>query len=667
MACAQSAVDNVKTIIKSLLRILSSLFSKFSTVKFNLQQLLDSLAFLFKAPYIQRYAKKGLKMTEKIAFKAEVAKVLDIVIHSLYSNKEIFLRELISNGADACDKLRYTQLMHPELKGGAFRLTIVPDKKADTLTITDNGIGMNKQDLIDHLGTIARSGSAEFLKSLSGDKQKDMDIIGQFGVGFYASFMVADKVSVRTHKVGEDTGWLWESTGAGEYAISEDKEAPLGTSVTLHLKKEDQEFLDGFRLRHLVKQYSDFVNLPIFLKEGDKEEPINSGTALWMRPKSEITLTQYKDFYQTISHAFDTPWETLHFHAEGIIDYTALLFIPTEPPMNLFQPDKHGALSLYVNKVFISDDMPDLLPYWLRFVAGVIDTKDLPLNVSREMLQQTPVLVKIRQGLTTKILNALKKRTEKPEEYNTFWKNFGIVLKEGLYEPSANRDELAELCRFYSTNGLELTTLKDYTSRMKKEQKNIYYLTGSNLEALRSSPQLEGLTARGIEVLLLTDPIDEFWTNTYPEYQEHKFIPVQQAGAELEKIKPAEIKGKALEKDKADTLLQRIKSVLGETVKEVKLTERLTNSAVALTAGAGQMSLHLERLMRAHGQKTAFESARILEVNPRHPLIHKLAEMTGEDADNVIHLLYDQALLAEGEQLPDPAAFNRRLTTLMMK
>ena len=603
---------------------------------------------------------------EKIAFKAEVAKVLDIVIHSLYSNKEIFLRELISNGADACDKLRYATLMHPELKGGNFRLTIIPDKKAGTLTIMDNGIGMNKQDLIDHLGTIARSGSAEFLKSLSGDKQKDMDIIGQFGVGFYASFMVADKVTVRTHKVGENTGWLWESTGAGEFTITEDKEASLGTSVILHLKKEDQEFLDGFRLRHLVKQYSDFVNLPIFLKEGDKEEAINSGTALWMRSKSEISETQYKDFYQTISHAFDTPWETLHFHVEGVIDYTALLFIPTEPPMNLFQPDKKGNLSLYVNKVFISSEM-ELLPYWLRFVAGVIDTKDLPLNVSREMLQQTPVLTKIRQGLTTKILNALKKRSEKPEEYNTFWKSFGIVLKEGLYEPSASRDEVAALCRFYSTNGIELTTLKDYISRMKKEQKNIYYLTGSNLETLRSSPQLEGLTVRGIEVLLLTDPIDEFWTNTYPEFEGHKFIPVQQAGAELEKIKPTETKGDVLAKDKSETLLQRMKSVLGDAVKEVKLTDRLTDSAVALTAGAGQMSLHLERLMRAHGQKTAFESTRILEVNPRHPLIHKLADMTGENADNVIHLLYDQALLAEGEQLPDPAGFNKRLMALMMK
>ena len=557
--------------------------------------------------------------------------------------------------------------MHPELKGGAFRLTIVPDKKADTLTITDNGIGMNKQDLIDHLGTIARSGSAEFLKSLSGDKQKDIDIIGQFGVGFYASFMVADKVTVRTHKAGEDTGWLWESTGAGEFTIKEDKQAPLGTSVILHLKKEDAEFLDGFRLRHLVKQYSDFVNLPIFLKEGDKEEAVNSGTALWMRPKSEISETQYTDFYQTISHAFDTPWETLHFHAEGVIDYTALLFIPTEPPMTLFQPDKHGNVSLYVNKVFISDDVPELLPYWLRFVAGVIDTKDLPLNVSREMLQQTPVLTKIRQGLTTKILNALKKRAEKPEEYNTFWKSFGIVLKEGLYEPSANRDEVAELCRFYSTNGTELTTLKEYISRMKKEQKNIYYLTGANLETLRSSPQLEGLNARGIEVLLLTDPIDEFWTNTYPEFEGHKFIPVQQAGDELEKIKPTEEKGKKLDKNKSDTLLQRIKSVLGDSVKEVKLTDRLTDSAVALIAGAGQMSLHLERLMKMHGQKTAFDSGRVLEVNPRHPLIHKLADMTGNDADDVIHLLYDQALLAEGEQLPDPASFNKRLIALMMK
>jgi molecular chaperone HtpG len=606
---------------------------------------------------------------ETIEFQAEVAKVLDIVIHSLYSDKEIFLRELISNGADACEKLRYASLTHPDLmdKKTPLRLTITPDKKAGTLTITDNGIGMNHDDLVNHLGTIARSGSAEFFKSLSGDKKKDMALIGQFGVGFYASFMVADKVQVRTRKAGEEQGWLWQSSGAGSYTIESDDSAPVGTSVILHLKKDESEFLDAFRLRHLIKQYSDFVPFPIYLTEDKKEEKINAGSALWMRPKSEIDQTQYKDFYQSVSRAFDTPWETLHFHVEGVIDYTALMFIPTEPPHTLFQPDKPTNVSLYVNQVFISNDIPDIMPYWLRFMTGVIDTKDLPLNVSREMLQQTPVLTKIKQGLVKKILSALNKRAEKPEEYQTFWKSFGVVLKEGLYEPSENREEIAKLCRFYSTNGADLTSLADYVLRMKPEQKNIYYLTGSHLESLRNSPQLEGLKARGIEVLLLTDPVDEFWTNTYPEFDGHKFIPVQQAGDELEKIKPSEAKGEMLAKEKADFLMGQIKSVLGDKVKEVKLTERLTDSPVSLITGAGQMSLHLERLMRAHGQKTAFESTRILQVNPRHPLIHKLADLTGEDSDNIIHLLYDQALLAEGENLPDPADFNRRLTQLMMK
>ena len=410
--------------------------------------------------------------SQKIQFKAEVAKVLDIVIHSLYSNKEIFLRELISNASDACDKLRYEQMLHPELaQKEGFKIVIEPNKNTKTLTVTDNGIGMNHDDLVNHLGTIARSGSGEFMKALSGDKQKDMALIGQFGVGFYASFMVADKVQVRTHKAGEDVGYLWESDGAGSFTIQEDKDAPRGTSVILYLKKDDEEFLDPFRLRHLIKQYSDFVSLPIVLKNEKSEDTVNAGSALWARPKSEITETQYKDFYQTVSHAFDAPWETLHFHAEGVIDYTGLLFIPTEAPINLFQPDRKSGLNLYVNKVFISDDVPDLMPYWLRFVTGVIDTKDLPLNVSREMLQQTPVMTKIKQGLTAKVLAALKKRAEKSDEYKTFWKAFGIVLKEGLYEPSANRDEVAELCRFYSTNGEELTTFADYVSRMKKAKR----------------------------------------------------------------------------------------------------------------------------------------------------------------------------------------------------
>ena len=604
--------------------------------------------------------------SQKIQFKAEVAKVLDIVIHSLYSNKEIFLRELISNASDACDKLRYEQMLHPELASKeGFKITVEPNKTLKTLTVTDNGIGMNREDLVNHLGTIARSGSGEFMKALSGDKQQDMALIGQFGVGFYASFMVADKVQVRTHKAGEDMGYLWESDGSGSFTITEDNDAPKGTSVILYLKKDDEEFLDPFRLRHLIKQYSDFVSLPIALKNEGHEDTVNAGSALWMRPKAEISETQYKDFYQTVSHAFDSPWETLHFHAEGVIDYTGLLFIPSKAPINLFQPDRKSGLNLYVNKVFISDDVPDLIPYWLRFVTGVIDTKDLPLNVSREMLQQTPVMTKIKQGLTVKVLNALKKRAEKPEDYKNFWDAFGIVLKEGLYEPSANRDEVAELCRFYSTNDNDLTTFSDYVSRMKKGQDNIYYLTGADLATLRQNPQLEGFLARGIEVLLLTDPIDEFWTNTFPDYKGKKFVPVQQAGSELEKIEKVQDDGESLPKDKLDKLIEKMKKILGEEVKEIQSTDRLTKSPMSLVTGAGQMTLNMERLMRAHGQQTAYASDRILQINPRHPLIHKMADM--DDPTDYVLVLFDQTLVIEGEPIKDPARWTEKLTALLLK
>ncbi|MBR4926708.1 MAG: molecular chaperone HtpG, partial [Alphaproteobacteria bacterium] len=444
-------------------------------------------------------------------FQAEVAKVLDIVIHSLYSNSEIFLRELISNASDACDKLRYALLTHPELakEAGSFKITLMPDAKAQTLTITDNGIGMNKEDLIAHLGTIARSGSAEFIKSLTGDKQKDMALIGQFGVGFYSAFMVADKVTVQTKKAGDENGWTWESDGSGSFTITPLQKETLGTSITLHLKEDATDYLEPIRLRHLVRQYSDHISIPIVLTHDGKDETINSSSALWLRNKSDITPVQYKEFYQNISHAFDEPWMTMHYRAEGAIDYTALMFCPTKPPFNLFQPDRKSNLQLYVNRVFISDDVPELMPHFLRFMTGVIDTADLPLNVSREMLQKTPVLGKIQRGIVRRIINELKKRAEDTADYNKFWDAFGIVFKEGLYEPSDNREDIADLCRFYSTNGDDLITFADYVSRMKKGQEHIYYLTGTDLATLRTNPQLEGFAAREIEVLLLTDPIDE--------------------------------------------------------------------------------------------------------------------------------------------------------------
>ena len=611
---------------------------------------------------------------EKIEFKAEVNKVLDIVIHSLYSNKEIFLRELISNASDASDKLRYALLLHPELSSQtkAFQIILTPDVKEKTLTITDHGIGMNKEDLINHLGTIARSGSAEFIKSLTGDKQKDMALIGQFGVGFYSAFMVADKVVVKTKKAGDTKGYIWQSNGSDAFTISEDDSLEIGTSITLYLKEDSVEFLEPIRLRHLVRQYSDHISIPIILKEGAKEETINSANALWTRPKAEITTDQYKDFYQSVSHAFDEPWMTMHYKAEGTIDYTALLFIPTKPPFNLFQPDRKSNIQLYVNRVFISDDLPELMPFFLRFITGVIDTNDLPLNVSREMLQKTPVMQKIKKGIVKRVLTELKKRSENKEDYQKFWDSFGIVFKEGLYEPVDERNEIAALCRFHQTNGDDLISFDDYIASMKEGQENIYYLTGTNLESLKNNPQLEGFAARGINVLLLTDPIDEFWIQTYQEHQGKKIVSVMHAGTDIEKIKLENVPSNdAIDKEKETLLLKRIKEVLKDNVKEVRSTDRLTKSPFALITPEGVMSLNLERLMKAHGQQIAVNSDRILEINPRHEVVHKLANMLSDESlktkvEDAILLLFDQTLIAEGEALKDPAAFSKRLTSFVL-
>ena len=613
-------------------------------------------------------------MEEKIEFKAEVSKVLDIVIHSLYSNKEIFLRELISNASDASDKLRYALLLHPELakQTSPFKILLEPNTKENTLTITDNGIGMNKDDLVNHLGTIARSGSAEFIKSLTGDKQKDMALIGQFGVGFYSAFMVADKVIVKTKKAGDEKGYIWESTGAESFTITQDDSLPIGTSITLYLKEDAKEFLEPIRLRHLVRQYSDHISIPIVLKEDSKEETINSASALWTRPKSEITTEQYKDFYQSVSHAFDDPWMTMHYKAEGTIDYTALLFVPTKPPFNLFQPDRKSNLQLYVNRVFISDDLPELMPFFLRFVTGVIDTNDLPLNVSREMLQKTPVMQKIKKGIVKRILTELKKRSEDKADYQKFWDSFGIVFKEGLYEPVEERDEIAALCRFHQTKEDALTSFDEYIASMKPEQENIYYLTGTDLNALKNNPQLEGFAARGINVLLLTDPIDEFWIQTYQEHKGKKILSVMHAGSDIEKIKlENEPQEAGLEKEVEAQLLKRIKEVLKENVKDVKTTDRLTKSPFALITPSGMMSLNLERMMKAHGQQIAMNSDRVLEVNPRHQVIHRLASLIDKKesetmVDDAIQVLFDQTLIAEGEPLKDPAAFSKRLTNFVL-
>jgi molecular chaperone HtpG len=614
---------------------------------------------------------------EKRQFQAEVGKLLDIVVHSLYSNKEIFLRELISNASDSCDRLRYAAVTEPELLAGEaeFRIRLIPDPAAGTLTIADNGLGMSHDELIANLGTIAKSGTSEFLSRLTGDSKKDVTLIGQFGVGFYSAFMVAEEVTVVTRKAGEGKGWKWVSDGKGEFAVSPAPDAARGAAITLKLREAEKEFLDAFRLKSIVKRYSDHIAIPVLLKDGDKdEEAINSANALWTRPKSEITPEQYKEFYHHVAHAFDEPWSILHTKAEGAIEYTSLLFIPSSKPFDIFHPDRKQHVKLYVKRVFITDDCEELLPPYLRFVRGVVDSQDLPLNVSREMLQHNPVLAKIRTGLVKRVLAELKKKSEDAEgKYDEFWAAFGAVLKEGIYEDFERKQDILELCRFRSTAGDGLVSLAEYVARMKEGQDAIYIITGDDIGKLSASPQLEGFRAKGVEVLLLTDPIDEFWPNAIPSYAEKEFRSVAAAGADLSKVKAAEgedaKKADAAPADELTTLIEAVRLALGDKVKDVRPSERLTESAVCLVADEGDMSMHLEKMLRAHNQGPG-ERPRILEVNPRHALIKGLAARVktgGTDGavEDAAFLLLDQARIIEGEPPADAAAFARRMVAVM--
>ena len=502
---------------------------------------------------------------EKLGFQAEVARLLHIMTHSVYSEKEVFLRELVSNASDACDKLRYLALTTPGLisEGHEFAVTVTSDAKAGTLTISDNGIGMNREDLIENLGTIARSGTASFVEQLeksetSEKETKDksakdaVSLIGQFGVGFYSAFMVAGNVDVLSRKAGEETAWHWSSDGLGAFTIKPAEKREPGTDVILHLRKSDRSFLETNELRRIIKTYSDHISMPIRLvevkdgKEGEAET-VNEASALWARPKSEITPEQYKECYHHLAHAFDDPWLTLHYKAEGKIEYDVMLFVPSSRPFDLFDPERSNHVKLYVRRVFITDDCKELLPAYLRFMRGVIDSADLALNISREMLQNNPLLATIRSGVTKKVLAELEKKAKKqPEEYAIFWKTFGAVLKEGLYEDFERRKELLALSRFNSTKDDGLTSLEDYVSRMPKGQKDIYYITGDSLEGLKRSPHLEGFRARGIEVLLLTDPVDDFWLAQVPDFDDKPFRSITRGAPDF-----SEIETKEEEKDKA--------------------------------------------------------------------------------------------------------------------
>lgn len=614
-------------------------------------------------------------MSQKYTFKAEVSRLLDLVTHALYSEKHIFLRELISNAADASDKLRYEALTSPDLLGDdkASKITITPNKEAKTLTVSDNGIGMSKDELIENLGTIAQSGTTKFLEQLSGDTKKDVNLIGQFGVGFYAAFMVSTKVEVHSRKAGEASAHLWTSEGTGEFELTEKAKETRGTQIVLHLKDEDAEFLEATRLREIIERYSNHISIPIFLIDGEKEGQVNQASALWARPKSEITEEQYQDFYRNVAHQFDAPLVTLHYKAEGMIEYQALLFIPSNRPLDLFTPERKHRVKLYVKKIFITDQCEGLIPSYLRFIKGIVDSADLPLNISREMLQNSPVLAKIRSNVTKRILDELTKKAENEEEYTKFWNVFGAVLKEGVYEDFTNRDTLLALSRFTSSESDKLISLDQYVENMKPDQNEIYYLIGDSLETLKKSPQLEAFKAKGLNVLLMTDPVDDFWVPAIGEYKEKKFQSITKGDINIDSFADQNpVENAAPQDEKAlEALRAKIQIALQEKVKEVKISPRLRDSACCLVADKDAMDIRLERLLKQH-QQPVESVKKILEINAKHPLISKLSNVVSSKEKEIVidqmsHILYAEALLAEGEQLPDPQAFVQATNKLLLE
>jgi molecular chaperone HtpG len=605
-------------------------------------------------------AKKNQEpQTEQHTFDAEISRVLHLMIHALYTNRDIFLRELISNASDACDKLRYEAAQNDALlKDNAdlgIRLSF--DEKSKTITIEDTGIGMNRGELIANLGTIAKSGTREFFEQI--EKNKDTNLIGQFGVGFYSAFMVSDKVTVETRKAGEDEAWMWESEGLGSYSIAPVPARSRGTRITLHLKADAKEYLDKHKLGFIVKTYSDHVSFPITLTDEEGvTQTLNDGSAIWTRNKSDVTEEQYQEFYRHIAHSPEKPWMVLHNKAEGKVEYTNLLFIPGMKPFDLFHPERKRRVKLYVKRVYITDEGVDLVPAYMRFLRGVIDSADLPLNISRETLQKNAVLTKIRESIASRVLADLKKRAEKePEEYQKFWSNFGPVLKEGLCEATEPRDKILDACRFHSTHGEGMTSLAEYKSRMKPDQEAIYYITGDSLKALQNSPQIEGFKQRRVEVLLLVDHVDDFWTNVTLKYGETPFRSVLRAGKDFDK--PEE---KAEDTPTITLLIDAMKKLYGEEVRDVRTTTRLADSPVCLAIGEGDMELRMERFLAEHNQLPK-RMPKILEVNPNHPLIQKLATAPDEDS---LWLLLDQARIAEGEPVSDMAAFTKRLNAKLL-
>ena len=615
---------------------------------------------------------------ETLGFQAEVRQLLDLMIHSLYSNKEIFLRELISNASDAADKLRFEALSdHNLYEGDAdLKIRIAYDKTARTITVSDNGIGMNRSEVIDNIGTIAKSGTRQFLDALTGDRSKDLKLIGQFGVGFYSSFIVADKVTLTTRRagLGPEHGVRWESSGEGEYVIETIEKMTRGTEVTLHLRADADEFLDGFRLRTIVHKYSDHITLPIVMKAEakDEDETVNKASALWARPKNEITQEEYDEFYKHVAHDFEAPLAHVHSRVEGKQEYISLLYIPQRAPFDLWDREKRHGIKLYVKRVFIMDDAEQLMPNYLRFVRGVIDSNDLPLNISREILQHNRDIDAIRSGSVKKVLDLLEDMAKKePDKYAKCWTEFGRVLKEGVVEDTANRERIARLLRFSSTLADQETpdvTLADYISRMKPEQDKIYYVTADSFAAAKNSPHLEIFRKKGIEVLLLHDRIDEWVVMHLTEFDKKALQSVAKGALDLGKLEDKEEKQQQeMTAAEFKELIEKMKKALGDQVKDVRITHRLTNSPACLVADEYGLGANLERLLKATGQK-APASKPILEINPAHPIVTRLnAETDAKRFDDWTRILHDQALLAEGGELEDPGSFVTRLNGLLLE
>ena len=624
---------------------------------------------------------------ETLGFQTEVKQLLHLMIHSLYSNKEIFLRELISNASDAVDKLRFEALAKPELlEGGAeLKIRVSFDKEAGTVTLEDNGIGMSREDVITHLGTIAKSGTADFMKHLSGDQKKDSHLIGQFGVGFYSAFIVADKVDVFSRRAGLSTadGVHWSSEGHGEFDVATIDKAERGTRIVLHLKKGEEEFADGWRLRNIVKKYSDHIALPIELPkeqaaaEGEEQpaqewETVNRASALWTRPRTEIKDEEYQEFYKHIAHDFENPLSWSHNKVEGKLEYNSLLYVPSRAPFDLYQREAPRGLKLYVQRVFVMDQAESFLPLYLRFIKGVVDSNDLSLNVSREILQKDPIIDSMKSALTKRVLDMLEKLAKnEPEQYKGFWKNFGQVMKEGPAEDFANKEKIAGLLRFASTNGddgEQVVGLAEYLARAKEGQDKIYYLTGETYAQVKNSPHLEVFRKKGIEVMLLTDRIDEWLMSYLSDFDGKGFVDVARGDLDLGKLDSEEDK-KAQEEvaKEKEGLVERLKTALGDSVSEVRVSHRLTDSPAILAIGEQDLGLQMRQILEASGQKVP-DSKPIFEFNPAHPLIEKLDNEQSEDRfADFSHILFDQAALAAGDSLKDPAAYVRRLNKLLVE